>query len=371
MAEKDYYKILGVEKKASKEEIKKAYKKLAKKHHPDLNKEPGAADKFKEINEAAAVLGDDEKRKQYDTYGADAFKYAGGPQQGGFGGQGFDFSGFDFSDFGFDRFDFDGIFDNFFSGGGFGERAGRGSFARTRSSQGRDLLYELSITLEEAAHGVKKKIKVTKNDVCEECDGQGGHDETNCPDCRGSGVHRETRRTHFGLFQTSTTCRTCSGTGKVFKDICVGCGGAGRVRKAKTIEVDIPAGIMEGAKLRMAGEGEAGFRGARTGDLYISIHVEPHQVFERRGDDLYAEQKISFATAALGGRVTVPTIDGEAELKIAAGTQSGSVLRMKGKGMKHLHSFNRGDQLVKVSIDVPTHLTREQEKKLREFEDSF
>ncbi len=219
MAEKDYYKILGVDKKASKEEIKKAYKKLAKQYHPDLNKEAGAADKFKEINEAAAVLGDDEKRKQYDAYGADAFKYAGG-QQGGFGGQGFDFSGFDFSDFGFDRFDFDSIFDNFFSGQrGYGERG----YSRARSSQGRDLLYELTITLEEASRGLKKKIKITKNDVCEECDGKGGHGEANCPDCKGTGMHRETRRTPFGLFQTTAPCRTCSGTGRVFREGCLGC----------------------------------------------------------------------------------------------------------------------------------------------------
>ena len=365
---KDYYKILGVEKNASKEEIKKAYKRLAKKYHPDLNKESGSEEKFKEINEAASVLGDDEKRKQYDTYGSDAFKYAGAGGPGaGFGG--FDFSGFDFSDFGFDRFDFDSIFDTFFSGG-FG-RAGRGGFRRARTSSGRDLAYELSISLEEAAKGVNKKIKVTKNYVCEECEGKGGSGATTCPDCNGSGMHRETRRTAFGLFQSSTTCRTCNGTGEVFRQACKECEGAGRVRKTKTIEVDIPAGIMDGAKLRVAGEGEAGYRGANPGDLYLLIHVEPHDLFERHGDDLLSEQDITFFQAAMGDKIKVPTLDGEATLKIPAGTQPGTVLKMGGKGVKHLHGFGRGDQLVKINIEIPKHLSRKQEKLLREFEKSL
>ena len=375
MAEKDYYKILGVGKSATKEEIKKAYKKLAKLHHPDLNKEAGAAEKFKEINEAASVLGDDEKRKRYDQFGSDAFKYgtgAGAGQAGGFGAGGFDFSGFDFSDFGFDRFDFDSIFDNFFSGGGFGGRGSGSVFGssggRQRSDSGRDLVYELSITLEEAAKGVKKKIKITKSDVCQECDGKGGHDELNCPDCKGRGMYTQARRTAFGVFQTTSTCRTCNGTGTVFRDVCVGCGGEGRVRKTKTIELDVPAGIMDDARLRVSGEGEAGFRGGRHGDLYLLIHIEPHDVFERHGNDLVMEMKISFTTAALGGKISVPTIDGEGDLKIPAGTQPGSTLRIKGKGIKHLHSFGRGDQLVRISVEVPEHLTKEQEKILKEFE---
>jgi len=369
MAEKDYYKILGVDKNATREEIKKAYKKLAKQYHPDLNKEAGAAEKFKEINEAASVLGDDAKRKQYDQYGPDAFKYGtgAGPGTGGFGAGGFDFSGFDFSDFGFDRFDFDSIFDNFFAGSGFGGRGRRSSF-RQRSAGGRDLAYDLTITLEEAADGVKKKIKITKNDVCEECDGKGGSGATTCPDCRGTGVYRETRRTAFGLFQTSTTCKACQGTGETFKDVCDACNGSGTVRKTKTIDVNIPAGLMDGAKLRVSGEGEAGYRGGRAGDLYLLIHVQPHDVFERQGDDLVIEQKISFAIAALGGKVKVPTIDGEAELKIPAATQPGSVLRMKGKGIKHLHGYGRGDELVRINIEVPAHLTKEQERILKEFE---
>ncbi|MBN2459674.1 molecular chaperone DnaJ [Candidatus Woesearchaeota archaeon] len=374
MAGKDYYKILGVDKSASKEEIKKAYKKLAKQYHPDLNKEDGAAEKFKELNEAASVLGDDEKRKQYDQFGSDAFKYGtgAGPGAGGFGAGGFDFSGFDFSGFGFDRFDFDSIFDTFFSGGGFGGRSSRGGgFRRARHSRGRDLAYELAITLEEAANGVKKKIKVTKNDICEECDGKGGFGEVKCPDCKGTGAIRHTQRTPFGIFQSTSTCRTCNGTGEVFKDACGECSGAGTVRKTKTIEVDVPAGIMDQARLRVNGEGEAGYRGSEPGDLYLIIHVEPSDIFERIGDDLVMEQKISFTQAILGAKVKVPTIDGEAVLKIPPGTSPGAVLRMSGKGMKRLHSFGRGDQLVKITIEMPKHLNRHQEKLLREFEESL
>ncbi|KYK25356.1 hypothetical protein AYK26_06275 [Euryarchaeota archaeon SM23-78] len=366
---KDYYKILGVDKGASKEEIKKAYKRLAKKYHPDLNKESDSADKFKEINEAASVLGDEEKRKQYDMYGVDAFKYAGAGGSGaGFGG--FDFSGFDFSDFGFDSFDFDSIFDTFFSGA-FGGRTRRSPFTRARSTTGKDLAYDLAVSLEEAAKGVKKKIRVTKNYVCDECDGKGGTGIASCPDCDGGGVYRETRRTAFGLFQTSTTCRTCNGTGETIKHACKECEGTGRVRKTKTIEVDVPAGIMGGAKLRVAGEGEAGYRRARPGDLYLLIHVEPHELFERHGDNLVLEQNISFIQAVLGDKIKVPTIDGEASLKIPAGTQPGTILKMSGKGVKHLHGFGKGDQLVKINIEVPKKLSREQEKLLKEFEKSL
>ncbi|MBU2441799.1 MAG: molecular chaperone DnaJ, partial [Nanoarchaeota archaeon] len=357
----------------TKEEIKKAYKNLAKKFHPDLNKESGSEDKFKEINEAASVLGDETKRKQYDAYGSDALKYGtgSGAGAGGFGGSGFDFSGFDFSDFGFDRFDFDSIFDTFFSGGaGFGGRR-TSPFSRARSAGGSNLSYELTISLEEAANGMKKKIKVTKNDACENCDGQGGIGITTCPDCRGSGALRETRRTAFGLFQTTTTCRTCNGTGESIKEQCKTCEGTGRHRKTKTIEVEIPAGIMNNAQLRVTGEGEAGFRGSRPGDLYLIIHVEPHDLFERHGDDLILEQEINFSQAALGDKIKIPTIDGDATLKIPNGTQPGTVLRMRGKGIKHLNGFGRGDQLIKLIVTIPERLNRKQEKLLKEFDKSL
>jgi len=358
MAEKEYYKILGVEKNASQEDIKKAYKSLAKKYHPDLNKEPGASDKFKELNEAASVLGDEEKRKQYDQFGADAFKYAGSR-----GAYSQDFSGFDFSDLGFDRFDFDSIFESFFAGGG--RSRGR------RSNKGRDLGYELHITLEEAANGIKRQIKVTKDYVCESCDGKGGLDSTTCPHCRGSGAYRETRRTPFGLIQTTTTCRNCNGTGEIFKESCEDCEGTGRSKKTKTIEVSIPAGIMDEARLRVSGEGEAGYRGGQSGDLYLMINVEPHDTFSREDDDIVLEQEISFSQAALGDKIKVPTINGEASLKIPEGIQPGTVLRMKGEGIKHMHGFGRGDQLVKINIKVPHGLNKKQAKLLKEFDESL
>ena len=369
MANKDYYKILGVDKNASREEIKKAYKRLAKKYHPDLNKESGSEEKFKQINEAASVLGDEQKRKQYDMYGSEGLKFGAGAGPGGFGAGGFDFSGFDFSGFGFDRFDFDSIFDTFFSGAGFGGR--RSPFRSTRTGAGKDLAYDLAITLEEAANGVKKKIKVTKNYICEECNGRGGAGIIACPDCHGSGMYKEIRRTAFGLFQTSTTCRTCNGTGEAVEKPCNECDGTGRLRKTRLIEVDVPAGIMQGAKLRVGGEGEAGYRGARAGDLYLIIHIKHHDLFERHGDDLFLEYDIPFAQAVLGGRVKVSTLEGEASLKIPAGTRAGTVLRMKGKGVKHLHGFGRGDQLVRINISVPKKLSKKQEKLLKEFEKSL
>ncbi len=363
MAEKDYYNILGVSRDASRADIKKAYKRLAKKYHPDLNKETGSEEKFKEINQAASVLGDDEKRKMYDMYGAEGLERGAGAGAGGFSG--FDFSGFDFSDFGFGRFDFDDIFDTFFSGrSGFGRRSTRSR----RAGSGRDLAHEIIIRLEEAVNGVKKKIKVTKNDVCEACNGKGGSGVEQCPECKGTGIYRETKRTPFGIFQTNTTCRRCQGSGEVITDKCDVCGGSGMVRKTKTIEVDIPAGIMEGARLRVAQEGEAGYRGARPGDLYLVIHVEPHELFERQGDDLVLEQDISFAQAVLGDKIKVPTIEGEANLKIPPGTTPGTVLKMRGAGVKHLNSYGRGDQLIRINVKVPENLSKKQKELLKEFD---
>jgi molecular chaperone DnaJ len=360
MAEKDYYRILGVGKGASKDEIKSAYKKLAKQYHPDLNKEQGTGEKFKEINEAASVLADDEKRKQYDQFGSDAFKYGTGQgQQHG----GFDFSGFDFSSFN-DPFDFDSIFDSFFTGGAGGSR-------RRSSNRGRDLGYDLTINLKEVSEGVRKKIKVTKNDTCEACDGRGGSGEENCPHCKGTGAYRETRRTPFGLFQTTTSCRHCSGTGVVFKEQCDECGGSGRVRNTKTIEVSIPSGIVEGARLRVNGEGEAGSRGGASGDLYIIIHVEEDERFEREGDDLVTETDISFVQAALGDKIIIPTLDGDVKLKIPEGTQPGDVLRLRGEGIKHMNGFGKGDILVRINVSIPKSLNKKQEKLLRELWDTL
>lgn len=356
---KDYYDILGVSKDASKEEIRKAYKKLAKKYHPDINKEEGAAEKFKEINEAASVLGDDQKRSQYDRVGPEGMKGTG------------DFSGFDYSDFMRDSFDFGDIFDQFFGGGG--GFFGGGGRARHGPQRGSDLRFDMEISLEEAAKGMSRTILVPKLETCDRCNGLGAESEADiraCDECHGTGQVRTTRRTPFGIFQTASPCRTCGGTGKIVKDPCKKCDGEGRVRQEKKIKVRVPAGVADGMRLRISGEGEAGERGAPSGDLYVVIHVRPHEYFERDGNDLYIEVPVSFPQAALGDEIEVPTLEGKATLKIPAGTQTGTVFRMKGKGITNLHGYGKGNQNVKVYVEVPKRLTKRQKELLKEFDDS-
>ncbi len=356
---KDYYKTLGVSKNATKEEIKKAYKQLARKYHPDVNKDPGAAEKFKEINEAAQVLGDDTKRQQYDQFGdAESFKQASG------------FRGFDFSDFGFDftdfaSFDFGDIFDRFFGGGTPFRTTGR------RASRGADLRYDMEITLEEAAFGAEKEILIPRNETCPECDGTGAESDSDiitCPDCDGTGMVRRTQRTPFGMFSTSTTCRKCHGEGRYIKEECPTCDGTGIVHERRKIKVKIPQGSEEGTNLRISREGEAGERGASPGDLYIVLHMKEHKVFERKGDDIFVKVDIPFTVAALGGEIEVPTLKGKAKLNIPPGTQSGTVFKMRDLGIPYLHGHGKGDELVKVEIEVPTRLSSKQKKLLKEFE---
>ena len=350
--EKDYYKILGVSKNATKEEIKAAYKKLAKQYHPDLNKSHDAAEKFKEINEAAAVLGDDSKRAQYDQFGAAGEQFQGG------------FSGFDFSDFMSDihgfGMDFDRIFENFFGGG-----------TRTRRRQrGSDLRYDLEIELEDAAFGAAKTINVPRLEECEKCNGTGAESQKDivaCDECNGRGVATRTQRTPFGLFSTTTTCRKCQGQGKYIKNECPQCDGKGVVRKTRKIEIKIPKGAVDGTNLRIQGEGEAG-KGMPAGDLYIVIYVKHHKIFERHDSDIYIKVPVSFAMAALGSSIEVPTLKGKASLKIPAGTQSNTIFRMKGLGVPDLHSHHIGDQNVEVFITVPEKLTKKQKELLEEFE---
>ncbi|MBI2135401.1 molecular chaperone DnaJ [Candidatus Woesearchaeota archaeon] len=350
---KDYYQILGVGRNATKEEIKKAYKNLAKKYHPDLNKQEGSAEKFKELSEAAAVLADDEKRSQYDKHGTTADQF-------GQGFQGFDFSDFmRGSDFGFD---FDSVFESFF-GGGF--RRGRGP------SRGSDLRYDLEITLEEAYKGTAKNITIPRLEKCEKCNGLGAEKESDivrCPDCNGSGVVRRTQRTPFGIIATTTTCRKCHGQGNYIKSPCQECNGNGVARKTRKIEIKIPAGAEQGTNLRIKGEGEAGEKGAETGDLYVIVHMKGHDVFERHGDDLYIKIDIPFSIVALGGEVEVPTLDGKAKLKIPSGTQSNTIFRMKGKGIPYLHGYGQGNENVEVVVEVPTKLSKKQKELLKEFE---
>ncbi len=346
---KDHYETLGVSRDASQEEIKKAYKRLAKQHHPDLNKSTGSSEKFKEINEAASVLGDDKKRAQYDRYGTTNEGFGGGSQ------------GFDFSDSG--DFDFDDIF-SMFTGQSTGRRSGR------RNSRGQDLRVDISVTLEEAAKGAKKELRIPKLTVCDTCKGSGaqsGSGKITCETCHGTGMHQRKQQTPFGVFVTSSTCPSCQGAGSVIKNKCASCRGEGRVQKTRTLNISIPAGVNTGSQLRIPGEGEAGSAGTAPGDLYVVVEVEPHELFERQGSDLFIEASIPFTTAALGGEIEVPTIDGKAILKIPSGTQSNTLFRMKGNGMPDVQDGERGSEFVRVTIEVPRELTKKQKELLSQY----
>ena len=355
---KDYYSILGISKDSTKEEIKKAYKKLALKYHPDRSpeeKKKENEEKFKEINEAAAVLGDEKKRAQYDQYGdADAFKQASG------------FEGFDFSDvmsqFRFGNFGggFEDIFEQLFGGGG---------SRRKHRRRGSDLQYELVISLEEVFQGTEKTIPLNKLENCSECKGRGGKNFQRCSHCSGSGYTKKTSRTPFGIFQQTVPCHYCRGEGEVPNKSCSHCQGEGLIRKKKQLEVNIPAGVENGMRLRVAGEGEVGENGGPSGDLYLFVHVKEHPVFERRENDLHLTVPISFTQACLGDEIEIPTLDGKAKLKIPSSTGSETVFRMKEKGIPYLNHRGSGDQMVKVKIEVPKKLNKKQKeliKKLKE-----
>jgi molecular chaperone DnaJ len=346
---KDFYETLGVAKTASKDEIKKAYKKLAKKYHPDLNpNNPEAVEKFKEINEAASVLGDEKKRQHYDQFGNAA------EGMGANAGAGFDFSGFGFN--------FDDIFDQLFSGGSRSSRS-----ERTRGS---DLRFDLEITLEEAVSGVKKTIVIPRLEVCERCNGTGaepGSGVQTCDACGGAGIVKQVQRTVFGMISTTRTCPKCGGSGSLIKEPCSMCDGEGRRERSRKIDVSIPAGVDTGSRLRILGEGEAGERGAKQGNLYIMIQVLPHSQFERIDDDLFVDVELPFALAALGGAIDVPTIDGKAEVKIPAGTQPETIIRLKGKGVPEVNGDGVGDEKIRIHIKVPTSLSKKQKELLQEF----
>ncbi len=354
MADKrDYYEVLGVGKNATGDEIKKAYRKLAKQYHPDVNvNKEEASEKFKEASEAYGVLSDEQKRRQYDTFGHAAFDQTAGARGGGFGG---------FDDF---MGGFGDIFDSIFGGGG-----GR-TARRTGPVRGSDLRMELRITFEEAAFGVSKEVRLNKDEACAACGGTGAKKGTSpktCGSCGGSGQIRQQRNTAFGSFVNVVDCPDCGGRGSIIKDPCPDCGGRGILNKLKTINVDIPAGIDNGQIMTLRGEGAAGQRGGQPGDLQIYVYVQPHKFFAREGYDLYIDIPVSFVDAALGAEIVVPTLDGKAKLKMGEGTQTGTVFRLKDKGVTHLHSTRKGSLFVKVNIEVPKKLNEKQKTLLREF----
>ena len=348
MSKRDYYEVLEVGRGAAEGELKSAYKRLAVRYHPDKN--PGdaeAEEKFKEVAEAYAVLSNAEQRARYDRFG-----HAGVSSGAGFGGgaQGFG--------------NIEDIFDLFGIGDMFGGRAS-GAGRRTSAQRGSDLRYDLEITLEEAAGGMTAQLRIPRLEGCDDCKGTGakpGTQAENCATCAGQGQVRYQQ----GFFSVGRACAACRGTGRVIKSPCDGCRGAGRVEREKQIEVKIPAGVETGSRLRIAGEGEGGALGGPAGDLYVVIHVKQHEVFERQGNNLYASIPVTFAQAALGADVTVPTLEGEHSLKVPAGTQTGTVFRVKGQGMPALGGRGRGDLFVSVTVVTPTTLTREQRKLLEQ-----
>ena len=354
---RDYYEVLGVSKNATDEEIKRAFRVLAKKYHPDVNKEPGAAEKFKEIGEAYSVLSDKQKRSQYDQFGHAAFENGGGA------------SGFDYSDINLDDIlssifggSFGGGFSSFSSGfSGFG-----GGRNKTRARRGEDLLMRIKLTFDEAINGCKKDIKVSVSEDCEECHGKGGFNESTCSTCGGSGIIRDEQRTLFGIMQTQKTCPDCNGSGKSFKEICRNCRGEGRVTNAKTLSVTIPEGVDTGSQLKISGKGGAGVNGGPNGDIYLEFVVEEHKYFERHDDDIYLEVPITITEAALGCKKEIPTLSGNGFIEIKPGTQNYTKLKLKGKGVKNANTKTYGDMYVVVNVIIPTKLSKMQKDLLNE-----
>lgn len=354
MAKRDYYEILGISKTADDKEIKQAFRKLAKQYHPDLNPDNKEAEaKFKEINEAYEVLSDADKKAKYDQFGHAAFD-----QNQGFGGG----AGYgDFNDI------FGDIFGDFFGGGsGFGGARAQ----RTGPKAGSDLKIKLDITFEEAAFGTKKDIKISRIEKCNTCDGTGAKKGTNkktCPTCSGAGSVKTVQRTPFGQFASTKTCSTCNGTGEVVEEPCTACNGSGKEKKSRKLSINIPAGVDTGSVIPLRGEGNHGERGGPAGDLYVYLNVKEHELFERDGNDVWCEIPITFTKAVLGGNIEVPTIEGKVKYDIPEGTQTGTVFRLKNKGIKNLRGSGKGDQYVRVKVTVPKKLTDKQKSLLQQF----
>lgn len=350
MTDRDYYEVLGVGRSASNEEIKKAFRRLAREYHPDVNNSPDSEERFKEINEAYAVLSDTEKRAAYDRFGHAGVR--------GTGGVNVDFDFPDFAD----------IFGEFF---GFGRTSRR---ARNVPRRGADLQYRVDLTFEESVFGVEKEIEITRDEVCETCNGSGAEPGTSpvrCTTCGGSGEVRQARQTILGSMVQVTTCPACKGSGETIDTPCHTCSGRGLQRRTRKKVVSIPAGVDAGNQMRLAGEGQPGVNGGPQGNLYLTINVKPHKYFRRRDDDIVLDLDINVAQAVLGAEVEVPTVDGPDNLKIPAGTQPGKVLRLRQKGVPHLRSNGRGDQLVVINIDIPARLSSEQRQLFEQLAESL
>ncbi|CCI81050.1 molecular chaperone DnaJ [Lactobacillus hominis] len=359
MAQRDYYEVLGVDKNASDADINKAYRKLAKKYHPDLNHEPGAEEKYKEVNEAYEVLHDKQKRAQYDQFGQ-----AGVNGQGGFGGAGFGGSGAQYTNFNGGFGDFTDIFSDLFGGGG------RRRADPTAPQKGQDLDYTLEIDFMDAIKGKKTQVSYDRSEVCEACHGSGAEKGTHpitCDKCHGTGVMTISRQTPFGMMRQQTTCDKCHGKGQIIEHPCPTCHGEGTVQKRHTVEIDVPAGIDNGQQLRKSGDGEAGKNGGPYGDLYIVFKVKPSKKFTRRGTTIYTEVPISFAQAALGDQIQVDTVDGKVTLKIPAGTQPNTHFKLRGQGVPHLNSTGRGDQETTVNVVIPKKMNDKQKEALVDY----
>lgn len=349
MSKKDYYEVLGVDRSASDKEIKSAFRKLAKKYHPDVSKEADAAEKFKEAQEAYAVLSDEQKRKQYDQFGHAAFDQMNG-------GAGFDFSDFDFSD----------IFSDLFGGGfgGFSTFGGRGQSSSVH--RGSDKLMRVDLTFEEAVFGCKKNININVYEECTHCNGKGGTGERTCPTCHGKGTITSEQNTLFGSFMTRTTCPECKGKGRTYQSSCSYCRGTGKIRENKDLEVKIPAGVDTGNRLRLKEKGDCGLNGGPNGDLYLEFNVKAHPLYEREENDIYLELPITITDAVLGCKKEIPTLYGNVKLTIPAGASTGDRHRLKEKGIEDLHSGRKGNMYIIINVVIPEKLDRKQKKLFEE-----
>jgi molecular chaperone DnaJ len=355
MNKKDYYEVLGVSKTATDEEIKRAFRKLAKQYHPDVNKDPGAEEKFKEIGEAYAILSDPEKRRQYDQFGHAAFE----------GGSGGGFSGFNAEDI-----DLSSIFEDLF-GSSFNFNFGSGG-RRTRNNptKGRDRLVKMNLTFEEAVFGTKKNINIDLNETCDDCHGAGGFNEKTCQKCNGRGMIVTEQRSMFGVFQSQTICDECGGSGKTFSEMCKHCGGSGHIKANKEITITVPEGVDNGYQLRISGKGEAGQNGGPNGDIYIEFNVKKHEFFERNDADIYLEVPLTITEAILGCKKEIPTLEKNVVLEIKAGAQTGDKLKLKGKGIRVPNSIRKGDLIVVLNVIIPTKINRKQKKLLEELSET-